>query len=95
MADEPTVGEQLRTLGAQLSRVEHRLSELVSTEKHEFTADKIATHQALQDAKIAKIETDAEKARESQIQTRRLVWTSFVIPLGLLLLSVYLSSWSK
>jgi hypothetical protein len=93
--DEPTIGEQLRRLADQLTRVEARLAELVSHEKFEYTTREIATHQALQDARIDKIEAASDKQKEDQVQTRRLVLTAFLIPLGLVLLQFYLSSWSK
>lgn len=93
--EEPTIGEQLRRLGDQLSRVEARITELVSLERFEFSTREIETHQRLQDARIDKIEAASDKAKEDQVQTRRMVWTSFLIPLGLVLLQFYLSSWSK
>lgn len=95
MIDEPTIGEQLRKLADQLTRVEMRLTELVSKEKFEHTTREIETHQRLQDARIDKIEAASDKQKDDQMQTRRMVWTAFLIPLGLVLLQFYLSSWSK
>lgn len=95
MSDEPTVGEQLRRLGDQMDRIERQMSGLVSTEKFDFTQREAARESAILAERIGKIEAAAEKSRDDQIQTRRMVWTSLLIPLGLLLLQMYLSSWSK
>jgi uncharacterized protein involved in exopolysaccharide biosynthesis len=95
MQDEPTIGEQLRTLGAQLTRVEARMSELVSRERYDFQVQADEQARAALAERIGKIEAASEKARDDQVQTRRMVWTAFLIPLGLVLLQFYLSSWSK
>lgn len=95
MEDEPTIGEQFRRLGDQLSRVEARVAELVSSERFEFSRREIDTRISAQDARIDKLERENEKQRDHEVQTRRLVWTVFLVPLGLILLQFYLSSWGK
>lgn len=93
--DEPTVGEQIRRLGDQITRLEGQVSKLITVERHGYEIESVHKSVTLLAEKIASMEQAAQRDRDNQIQTRRLVWTAFVVPLGLLLLQFYLNSWSK
>lgn len=71
------------------------MAELITAERFEYKTREIDARVDALAERMEKQEAERDKRIEDQALTRRMIWTVGLVPLALMLLQVYLSSWSK
>ena len=71
------------------------MGELITAERFEYKTREIDARVDALTERMDKQEAERDKRLEDQTQMRRMIWTAGLVPLALMLLQVYLSSWSK
>lgn len=81
MPDEPTLAEVLRIV----TKVEATLEQMVRRDIYE-------SHREADREDVRELKARLDRAEEERRQDRRLLMTSFVLPLALIVLQLYLAS---